>query len=137
MQGPEGRPPNVSPARKGWEIDPEEDPSAVGAALFVFCISNQLYFEPPTKPSSVRIYVRDFLGANYFVILEQQGVITSLLPVLPHDYFPGSWTAAPERITVGHKTRLLCQTGRIEATVVALCPATRGIAVNERGGCPA
>jgi hypothetical protein len=33
MQGPEGRPANVSPARKGWEIDPEEDPSAVGAAL--------------------------------------------------------------------------------------------------------
>jgi hypothetical protein len=33
MQGPEGRPPNVSPARKGWEIDPEEYPSAVGAAL--------------------------------------------------------------------------------------------------------
>ena len=33
MQGPEGRPPNVSPARKGWETDPEEDPSAVGAAL--------------------------------------------------------------------------------------------------------
>jgi hypothetical protein len=33
VQGPEGRPPNVSPARKGWEIDPEEDPSAVGAAL--------------------------------------------------------------------------------------------------------
>jgi hypothetical protein len=26
-------PPNVSPARKGWEIHPEEDPSAVGAAL--------------------------------------------------------------------------------------------------------
>jgi hypothetical protein len=34
MQGPEGRPPNVSPARKGWEIDPEEDPGAVGAALY-------------------------------------------------------------------------------------------------------
>ena len=33
MQGPEGRPPNVSPARKGWEIDPEDDPSAGGAAL--------------------------------------------------------------------------------------------------------
>jgi hypothetical protein len=33
MQGPEGRPPNVSPAWKGGEIDPEEDPSAVGAAL--------------------------------------------------------------------------------------------------------
>ena len=33
MEGPEGRPPNVSPARKGWEIDPKEDPSAVGAAL--------------------------------------------------------------------------------------------------------
>jgi hypothetical protein len=33
MQGPEGRPPNVSPARKGREIDPEDDPSAVGAAL--------------------------------------------------------------------------------------------------------
>jgi hypothetical protein len=32
MQGPEGRPPNVSPARKGWEIDPKDDPSAVGAA---------------------------------------------------------------------------------------------------------
>jgi hypothetical protein len=32
-QGPEGRPLNVSPARKGWEIDPEEDPSAGGAAL--------------------------------------------------------------------------------------------------------
>jgi hypothetical protein len=56
------------------------------------------------------LYVRNFLGANYFVILEQQGVITSLLPALPHVYFPGSWTAAPERITVGRKTRLLCQT---------------------------
>jgi hypothetical protein len=33
MPGPEGRPPNVSSARKGWEIDTEEDPSAVGAAL--------------------------------------------------------------------------------------------------------
>src|SRR5271168_1466591 len=33
MQGPEGRPPNVSPARKGWEINPENDLSAVGAAL--------------------------------------------------------------------------------------------------------
>jgi hypothetical protein len=33
MQGPEGRPPNVSPARKGWEIDPKKDPSAVGATL--------------------------------------------------------------------------------------------------------
>ncbi|MEA2261875.1 MAG: hypothetical protein QOJ51_4700, partial [Acidobacteriaceae bacterium] len=32
-QGPEGRPPNVSPARKGWETDPEEDLSAAGAAL--------------------------------------------------------------------------------------------------------
>jgi hypothetical protein len=41
------------------------------------------------------------VGINYFVILEQQGVITSLLPALPHDYSPGSWTAAPERITVG------------------------------------
>src|ERR1700722_16701135 len=28
-----GRPPNVSPPRKGWGINPEEDPSAVGAAL--------------------------------------------------------------------------------------------------------
>jgi hypothetical protein len=28
----------------------------------------------------------------------------SLLPALPHDYAPGSWTAAPERITVNHKT---------------------------------
>jgi hypothetical protein len=33
MRGPEGRPPNVSPARQGWEINPQEDPSAVGAAL--------------------------------------------------------------------------------------------------------
>ena len=33
MRGPEGRPPNVSPARKGWGINPQEDPSAVGAAL--------------------------------------------------------------------------------------------------------
>ena len=33
MRGPEGRPPNVSPARKGWEINPEDDVSAVGAAL--------------------------------------------------------------------------------------------------------
>jgi hypothetical protein len=33
MQGPEGQPPNVSPARKGWEINPEDDLSAVGAAL--------------------------------------------------------------------------------------------------------
>jgi len=37
MQGPEGRLPNVSPARKGWEIDREEDPSAVGAALNPSC----------------------------------------------------------------------------------------------------
>src|ERR1700678_4575751 len=28
-----GRPPNVSPARKGWEINVEDDPGAVGAAL--------------------------------------------------------------------------------------------------------
>jgi hypothetical protein len=47
---------------------------------------------------------------NYFVILEQWGVITSLLPALPHDYSPGPWTAAAERINVGHKTRFLCQT---------------------------
>jgi hypothetical protein len=33
MRGPEGRRPKVSPARKGWEIDPEDDPSAVGASL--------------------------------------------------------------------------------------------------------
>jgi hypothetical protein len=26
------RPPNVSPARKGWDINPQEEPSAVGAA---------------------------------------------------------------------------------------------------------
>ena len=83
------------------------------------------------------LYIRNFLGANYLVIFEQQGVITSLLPALPHDYFLGSWTAAPERITVGHKTRFLCQTDRMEATVVALRPVTRGITVNERGGCPA
>jgi hypothetical protein len=50
--------------------------------------------------------------------------------------FPGLWTAAPERITVGHKTRLLCQTGRMKATVVASSPVPRGITVNERGGCP-
>src|SRR6266481_4765808 len=75
-------------------------------------------------------------GGNYFVILEQYGVITSLLPALPHDYFPGPWTAAPERITVGHKTRCLCQTGRMEATIVALRPATRATTVNESGGCP-
>ena len=31
-QGPEGRLPNVSPARKGWEINPQRS-SAVGAAL--------------------------------------------------------------------------------------------------------
>jgi hypothetical protein len=31
MQGPEGRPPNVSP--EGMGINPEEDPSAVGAEL--------------------------------------------------------------------------------------------------------
>ena len=40
---------------------------------------------------------------NYLVILQQQGVITSLLPALPHDYSPASWTPAPERITVGGK----------------------------------
>ena len=33
MRGPEGRLPNVSPARKGWEFNPEDGPSAVGAAL--------------------------------------------------------------------------------------------------------
>src|SRR5579859_4086487 len=31
MQGPEGRPPNDSPARKGWEINPEDDLSDAGA----------------------------------------------------------------------------------------------------------
>jgi hypothetical protein len=31
-QGPEGRPLNVSPDRKGWEHD-DETPSTVGAAL--------------------------------------------------------------------------------------------------------
>jgi hypothetical protein len=35
MRGPEGRPPNVSPVRKGWGINPEDDLSAVGAALNV------------------------------------------------------------------------------------------------------
>jgi hypothetical protein len=33
FQGPEGRSPNVSPARQGWEINPEDGSSAVGAAL--------------------------------------------------------------------------------------------------------
>jgi hypothetical protein len=33
MQGPEGRPQNVSPARKGWETKIQADPNAVGAAL--------------------------------------------------------------------------------------------------------
>jgi hypothetical protein len=33
MRGPEGRSPNVSPARKGWESTPKNDLSAVGAAL--------------------------------------------------------------------------------------------------------
>jgi hypothetical protein len=33
MRGPEGRPPNVSPARKGWGSNLEHDVSAVGAAL--------------------------------------------------------------------------------------------------------
>ena len=33
MQGPEGRPLNVSPARKGWGLNHKDDPSAVGAAL--------------------------------------------------------------------------------------------------------
>jgi hypothetical protein len=36
MQGPEGRPPNVSPTRKGWEIDPEADSGAAGAAQALF-----------------------------------------------------------------------------------------------------
>ena len=48
--------------------------------------------------------------ANYLVIIEQQGVTTSLLPALPHDYFHSSWTAAPQRINVGHRTRFLSQT---------------------------
>jgi hypothetical protein len=37
MQGPEGRPPNVSPARNGRGVHPELDPSAVGAALNRLC----------------------------------------------------------------------------------------------------
>jgi hypothetical protein len=47
VQGPEGRPPNVSPARKGWEINPEDDPSAVGAALKR---SSALPVSPGAKP---------------------------------------------------------------------------------------
>src|SRR5207248_3304487 len=34
-----------------------------------------------------------------------RGVITSLLPALPHDYFLAPWTAAPKRITVGLRAR--------------------------------
>src|SRR5258708_35113169 len=49
--------------------------------------------------------------------LTTSSVITSLLPVLPHDCFPGPWTASPEHITVSHKTRFLCQTRRMEPTV--------------------
>ena len=33
-QGPEGRRLNVSPVRKGWDIDGTMIPSAVGAALY-------------------------------------------------------------------------------------------------------
>ena len=54
---------------------------------------------------------------NYSVILEHKGVITSLLPALPHDYFLGPWTAAPKPITVGLRARFLCHTDRTDATV--------------------
>ncbi len=57
-------------------------------------------------------YLRGRRGANYLVILEHKGVITSLLPALPHDYSPGPWTAAPRHINVGHRTRFLRKTDR-------------------------
>ncbi|MGB8537027.1 MAG: hypothetical protein WCD57_11470 [Acidobacteriaceae bacterium] len=50
--------------------------------------------------------------ANYSVTFKQQGVITSLIPALPHDYSPGPWTSFLERSNVGNKARS-CQTRAI------------------------
>jgi hypothetical protein len=41
-QGPEGRPLNVSPARKGW-VSVDDDPSAGGAALRSDTERSELY----------------------------------------------------------------------------------------------
>jgi hypothetical protein len=62
MQGPEGRVPNVSPARKGWEIAPQDDPSAVGAAL------NRLSALPVSLGAKPRDLQFDLSDANEFVI---------------------------------------------------------------------
>ena len=68
MQGPEGRPPNVSPARKGWEIDPEEDQSAVGAALKPIvrspCVMRSEAEESAVSLNLKRIAGRAGLGAT-------------------------------------------------------------------------
>src|ERR1700722_13557577 len=63
MQAPEGRPPNVIPAGKGWEIDPEEDASAVGAAL-------NRSSAPPVSLGAYRIsYFTALTSATYVVLL--------------------------------------------------------------------
>jgi hypothetical protein len=67
MQGPEGRPPNVSPARKGWEIDPEEDPSAVGAALnrsYALPVSADLSRRAVAGSAVPRTFVEMFSAAS-------------------------------------------------------------------------
>src|ERR1700733_4562050 len=54
--GPEGRPLNFSPARKGWEI-PQDDPSAGGAA------PNLLSCATPLRAEAMRT-VRRALGSE-------------------------------------------------------------------------
>jgi hypothetical protein len=49
MQGPEGRPPNVSPARKGWEINPEEDERRRCGTVSLGAKLRDLLFSPPTN----------------------------------------------------------------------------------------
>jgi hypothetical protein len=56
MQGPEGRPPNVSPTRKGWEIDPEADSGAAGAAQALFFRDRPFLQQPPFPTATALSY---------------------------------------------------------------------------------
>jgi hypothetical protein len=88
MRGPEGRPPNVSPARKGLGINPEDDLSAVGAALNL----------DPFTPVSLGAYPNSYPGSG-----------TTSSPPIPG----GLWRIGRLRRTLPHIRRI----GRLRRTL--------------------
>ena len=73
MRGPEGRPPNVSPARKGWGIDSQHCPSAVGAAHFhlnlhQYSVEKHFQDEPAELQIPIRLRSGQALGYPGFPV---------------------------------------------------------------------